>query len=1074
MLEFVLGRACSGKTQEIINRAATFSRDKKVVLIVPEQFSFETERAVIKADGVNVDNITVLSFTKLYDEVMQSFGKGSVPCVSEFEKIILMKRALQSSVDNLSVFSKYVRYLDFCKNISDTIRDIKFAGVSENEVLAASKEIGGTLGAKLKDISLIMSVYDALLVDKYIDPSDRLTKLCFELESLDYFKDKVVLFDSFTGFTGQQYKVIERIFEQTKDVVFSFTTDNADNDSINSFYNINFTVNKIKSIAKSRAVKDISVVTLTNNFYSNSAMVNLERLMAVNSCDKNTAVDGNIRIISCANRREEAVAAANIISNEVRKNGYRFKDFVVVARNADNYSGYVSRQCENNNVACFMDKKVKLSSTLLGIYLSILFELTKTFDTENVFKLLKTGLLNFTVEEISSLEDYCYIWDIKGSDWKHNWEMSINGLKTDEDSDYDNESLEKINELRVKVYTIISNFKNKFDGTPIERSKAVFNHLVSNEIDKKLSTLSSEFEGEDDNYNASLIKQSWDKAVSILDSLCRVLDKTDISNTDYIDAFLISSDICEISNVPQMLDEVTFGAADRIRPSKPKISIILGANQGVFPQHSVKSGILIPSDKEKLAKFGIHLDDAVRSAVEENYLVYAMLCCPVDKVYVLYSKKTMSGEALEPSTFISKITDNLSEVSVTEFALSSVGEFVPQTEKSAFLEIGSVNEGFFDIAKSLEENGEYKDKIVNMINAKDKTDFSVSTDVSKKLFGSELHISATKFDTFHKCKLSYFLKNGLRIKKLEKAELNVLQRGTLVHYVLEKIVEKHHKKLGELSPIQISAEVDGLIHDYLSLIKGSAAFMDARFAFLIVKISKSIKEIVYNMANEFAQSDFVPKFCELTIGDDGDIPRMEYTLSDGSLAYLDGKIDRVDVYKNNVRVVDYKTGKIVFTLSNTLAGLNMQMLLYLYAFIKNGNKLVDEPTPAGILYMPASKTNKTKTLKMNGLISDDTEVATAMEKDNAGHFVPKLSDKSESHIDKEAFELIFKKIDELMLKMGDTVRSGSFDANPTDGANIKACSYCDFASICRSSDKEHNVIDKMSNATVIDILKRGE
>ena len=301
-----------------------------------------------------------------------------------------------------------------------------------------------------------------------------------------------------------------------------------------------------------------------------------------------------------------------------------------------------------------------------------------------------------------------------------------------------------------------------------------------------------------------------------------------------------------------------------------------------------------------------------------------------------------------------------------------------------------------------------------------------------------------------------------------------MQRGTLVHYVLEKIVNKYHEKLGELSPLQISAEVDNLIHDYLSLIKGSEAFMNARFAFLIVKISKSIKEIVYNMANEFAQSGFVPRFCELTIGDDGDIPRMEYTLSDGSLAYLDGKIDRVDVYKNNVRVVDYKTGKIVFTLSNTLAGLNMQMLLYLYAFIKNGKQLVEEPIPAGILYMPASKTNKTKTLKMNGLISDDAEVAAAMEKDNSGRFVPKLSDKSESHIDKESFELIFKKIDELMLKMGDTVRSGSFDANPTDGVNVNACAYCDFAPICRSSDKEHNVLDKMSNATVIDILKRGE
>ena len=61
-----------------------------------------------------------------------------------------------------------------------------------------------------------------------------------------------------------------------------------------------------------------------------------------------------------------------------------------------------------------------------------------------------------------------------------------------------------------------------------------------------------------------------------------------------------------------------------------------------------------------------------------------------------------------------------------------------------------------------------------------------------------------------------------------------------------------------------------------------------------------------------------------------------------------------------------------------------------------------------------------------------------------------------------------------MVKMGDTVRIGAFSANATDGVNIKACAYCDFAPICRSADKQHNTLLKKPNAAVIDILKRGE
>lgn len=96
MLELILGRACSGKTQEILNRVALASKDGKVVLIVPEQFTFEIERAIIKYNDANTDNISVLSFTRLFDEVMLSFGKGTSVCVSEFEKIILIKKGIKS------------------------------------------------------------------------------------------------------------------------------------------------------------------------------------------------------------------------------------------------------------------------------------------------------------------------------------------------------------------------------------------------------------------------------------------------------------------------------------------------------------------------------------------------------------------------------------------------------------------------------------------------------------------------------------------------------------------------------------------------------------------------------------------------------------------------------------------------------------------------------------------------------------------------------------------------------------------------------------------------------------------
>ncbi|MEE0928021.1 MAG: hypothetical protein UIG59_02415, partial [Acutalibacteraceae bacterium] len=571
MLEFLIGRACTGKTYDIVKRVTEDSKNGKVIFIVPEQFSFESERAVIKYENAVLDNIRVLSFSRLFDDVLDFSAVGSISCVSDFEKIILLKKALQACADDLVIFSKYTSYNDFIINLGDTIKDLKFAAVTPEQLITAAEDIGGTCSAKLRDIALVMSTYNALLHNKYIDPSDRLTKLAELLVDCDYFKDTTVYFDSFTGFTGQQYKIIEKIFEQTDKVTFSFCTDDINNTNISVFYNINNSVKRIQQIAKSRGISEYSVIKKSTAYYSNDAMQKVEHFLAKNQATPDALIGGSLKIISCKNKREEALAAANIVAKEVAENGYRFKDFIVVARNADDYANLFSAQCVNNNISCFMDKSVALTQTPLYLYLDKLFETLSSFSTDAILAFLKIGLTNYSLNEISELEDYTFIWDIKPADWATNWEMSVKGLRTDEDNEYDTAKLEQINRTRSSIVEVLSEFKNDFHGSPKSMAKAIYNHLVKYSVDKNLLTLCDYFENNGNQYYASILKQSWDLLISILNSMVRVLDDN-TNSAEFIDLFRIAASNAKISNIPQMLDEVTFGAADRIRPSKPKIS----------------------------------------------------------------------------------------------------------------------------------------------------------------------------------------------------------------------------------------------------------------------------------------------------------------------------------------------------------------------------------------------------------------------------------------------------------------------------------------------------------------------
>ena len=73
---------------------------------------------------------------------------------------------------------------------------------------------------------------------------------------------------------------------------------------------------------------------------------------------------------------------------------------------------------------------------------------------------------------------------------------------------------------------------------------------------------------------------------------------------------------------------------------------------------------------------------------------------------------------------------------------------------------------------------------------------------------------------------------------------------------------------------------------------------------------------------------------------------------------IGGKVDRVDGWvkdgKLYLRVVDYKSGKKAFDLAAVRMGLDIQMLLYLFALEKEGKQRFGRDIePAGVLYLPA-------------------------------------------------------------------------------------------------------------------------
>lgn len=1074
VLNFIFGLPLSSKTDKLLKTVNGLScQDKQSVIIVPEQASFGTEKRVLQTFGDGFSKtVTVLSFSRLYNEICRICGGSSAKVLSNTEKIIFMSRALKQVAPELLIWGKYAHSLTFSKTMLDTIGEFKINGITSKEIKSASDFADSqSLRNKLHDLSAIYDAYDLLIAERYLDPADTLTKLYYLLDNCKYFEDKTVFFDGFKGFTGQQYKIIDRIITQADDLYFAFTNDVESNNEYDLFTNIRSCVLKLENIAASHSIKTQKPIVTTQNNYKSKSLQSLERLLSNNEVPQNE----NDAITVCAAKTlfDEAEFAARTIRKLVRTQNYRYKDFVIIARDSEKYSQAIEYACKKNNIDCFFDKKIPLTSFPLSTAALAAIK-ALDFSTENILRFHKSGIEVLTDDEISTLENYTYLWNINGEIWLKEWDMDVRGFVTDEPTEFDAQKLSNINRLRQKAIEPLIRFKEEFKFNAKNMARAIINLFDNCDAKKALNRLCQSFDN--DVFTVDFLKGGYDEFMQILDSLVICYNEQNLNKTEFYEALNLALSQTEIGLIPQTVDQVIFGQADRIRPSAPKIAFILGANQGVFPKTTTNNGVFAIKERKKLINLGLEIaDNEIYSSIDENYLVYCNLCSGTDKIFVSYAAQSLKGEALSPASFVTSICDKLNPVLMVEPADNIDETNLPETLNSAYSEFCRRFNSPYDNNLLKCNLGE---KAANLTTALTKNKPSISKENANRLYGKDIYMSATKFDTLKRCKFSFFCKYGLRLKRLQPADFDVLQRGTIVHYVLEKIISTYKDGIKDFSREKCDELCDFYIQEYLNSVIGYNTVKNARHDFLISKISRSLKEVVFHLSNEFAQSDFKPTHCELKIGGEDGIP-LNFDYDDGSIIF-NGSIDRVDEYNGYIRIVDYKTGTKSFKLPDILFGLNLQMLIYLYAVIRGQN--LDDEKAAGIFYMPSKRDLNNEGMAMNGLIQGDKELVKAMEKENRGEFVPQLPINKDGSISKTAtsfittneFSLIFEHIEKLMKQAGNSIANGEIEINPTDGRESSACTYCDFKSVCKIENQLPNIVPNYKNSEVFEKIVKGD
>lgn len=1083
MLNFILGKSRTGKTSYVINLLAKLSENgnKKIMIIVPDQVSFDTEKSFLKLLGPKLcRNIQVFGFTRLCDYIFSQTGNFRNNPIDDGTRKIIMSLAIEQVSDNLELFSQKKGRLSLIDLMVASYMECAKCNITPDMLLETAKLVDEeTLSKKLTETAYVLKAYDAIISNTYIDPCEDLTKAGEILRENNIFSDYIIALDSFSSFTAQQYSVIECLMKDSKDFYVSLALDYNEVLPSDCFKNAFDTQNRIINMAEKNSVKINESVLLKESYIINSQeLIFLEENLYRNSKEHYKEIPKDLHIVKCNDIYEEAEFVSNNIKKLVIENNYRYKEIAVICRNAEKYKSYILSALSKNDIPCFTDYPEDIYiKPVIRLVCSAFSCIINNFEREDVLSLLKTGLTDNTFDEIATFENYLFIWNINRNGFNSEFENNPRGFSSNF-SDNDKAELKIAEKVRNSVVTLLTSFKEKCkDATGAEISKAVYELLVSLNVPDSLDKLYDELEAQGKIDLAAQQIRLWNILMTVLDKMTAVLDDTKISAKKYFDLLSIQFENVQISEIPQSADSVQFGDAHKIRPEEIKAVFLIGANEGEFPAVSSTSGVFTETERKQLALVDLPFQNSEEEqSYYEKFLAYSCITAPSEKLWVIYTSSNSEGDTVAPSEFVVDILSIFPQIKITEPALEN-------TENKLWSEISA----FEYLARNFKTKSDFNNQLKNYFSENEKYFSRINTiervlenkpiklenkETAEKLFGNNLNLSASQIEKFNLCAFQYFCTYGLRVKDRRPAAIDNLEFGTITHYIFEKFLKMHPKEtLKDLSVDNIKADIDKIYEDYANENLGGLENKTKRFLNLFDRMKENSFELINHMISELSQSDFSPVDFELKIG--GDIKAYTLKLPTGHNISVIGSVDRVDLMekqgKKYIRVVDYKTGKKEFSLSDVLYGLNLQMLIYLHAIEKNGSERYGENIiPSGILYLYStadpvsfdvgteqSKIDKklTSNLRMNGLVLNDIEVVEGMDKTGSGKYIPVsiksgIPTSSKSLASLEQMGHIFNKIDEIITKMAEDLYNGEISAKPIKGKNHNGCEYCLYSSVC--------------------------
>lgn len=1091
MFHVIYGRAGSGKTTYLLQEAKRRQQAGETgqLYLVPETASHEAERQLCRELGNSASlSCEVMTFRRLARFVFANLGGMAALTPDGGAQMMLMYRAYEQVKDELRVYAKSNRADELLTGLLALYEECRSGCITAQMLGQTAEECEGTLGDKLADLSALFAAYEQIQRDTLLDPRDELERVEALLKNSSLFMGATLYIDGFEGFTPRERTILEVLFDRCGEVYAAFTMDSP-NAMDTVFDKPVRTAAKLEKLAADHG-QSVSWRCITGGNRP-EGLAHLEEFYDDYGASAWPEACPDVELYTGLNPYSECEYVASRILKLVREDDLRFRDIAVVAPDPSVCRQALEAVFERCGVPYFVSEKADmLAKNVIALVLSALDTVCGGFEAEDLLRYLKTGLTDVADSDVDRLENYILRWKLRGRAFSSGepWESNPNGL-TAEDTEEARAELARLNELREQVFLPLIDLWQKLreHRTVKEKARALYLFLEGIRLPETCEARADACDSRGDHAQGDELRQLWDILCRALDSLVQTAGDIRVDMELFAELVRLVLSRYDVGVIPSSLDRVHFGGMASAAGRHPQVLFLIGATDDVLPAQTEGSGILSDNERDMLDALGLELQVTAQGRTEgERFGLYTAMAAPSRLLVISHPAFTAGGAVQRPSMVFSRVKALLPAVIWNREEAGSA-DFRLQAPATALeYALTGKTEAAREARARFEELDGYRETMAGLRRRADNPRGPIeSAQVRRGLYGSSPRLSASNVDTYYECPYKYFARYGLRLKPRKAAAFDAPESGSYLHYVLENTVREVEERYGSWKSVDeetVHAIGQSWSDRYVNEKLGGLRGRTARFVYLFHRVRKTLDELLRDLYAEFSLSSFKPMDFELDFSLESRLGAVEIPLGGGVTATLSGKVDRVDGWLHEgalyLRVVDYKSGKKDFSLTEIAAGIGMQLPLYLFVLGQRGDAYREmHPeldrnvaiAPAGILYAPinapvhsadanlsADELTAALIKKGNrkGLLIQDEDVLQAMEPGLAGRFIPVTVNAknvvSHKHTaTAQQMAILGDHVRGMLEQMGRELREGRTQAAPrmVDSSRT-SCDFCDYHAVC--------------------------